>query len=225
MRKISSILMTVLLGALCLTGCGSTDNNTAADRNVSSAAVSSPAADAESNVASDNEDSDLLSGKHHIKIKVKDYGTISVELDADVAPITVTNFVDLAKDGFYDGLTFQRIISGFMIQGGDPLGNGTGGSDKTIKGEFSENGVENSISHVRGTISMARSQDYDSASSQFFIMHKDNPGLDGQYAAFGTVTKGMEVVDKICEDTQVEDENGTVAAENQPVIKSIKVID
>ena len=221
MRKISSILMTVLLGALCLTGCGSTDNNTAADRNVSSAAVSSPAADAESNVASDNEDSDLLSGKHHIKIKVKDYGTISVELDADVAPITVTNFVDLAKDG----LTFHRIISGFMIQGGDPLGNGTGGSDKTIKGEFSENGVENSISHVRGTISMARSQDYDSASSQFFIMHKDNPGLDGQYAAFGTVTKGMEVVDKICEDTQVEDENGTVAAENQPVIKSIKVID
>ena len=225
MRKISSILMTVLLGALCLTGCGSTDNNTAADRNVSSAAVSSPAADAESNVASDNEDSDLLSGKHHIKIKVKDYGTISVELDADVAPITVTNFVDLAKDGFYDGLTFHRIISGFMIQGGDPLGNGTGGSDKTIKGEFSENGVENSISHVRGTISMARSQDYDSASSQFFIMHKDNPGLDGQYAAFGTVTKGMEVVDKICEDTQVEDENGPVAAENQPVIKSIKVID
>lgn len=225
MRKISSILMTVLLGALCLTGCGSTDNNTAADRNVSSAAVSSPAVDAESNVASDNEDSDLLSGKHHIKIKVKDYGTISVELDADVAPITVTNFVDLAKDGFYDGLTFHRIISGFMIQGGDPLGNGTGGSDKTIKGEFSENGVENSISHVRGTISMARSQDYDSASSQFFIMHKDNPGLDGQYAAFGTVTKGMEVVDKICEDTQVEDENGTVAAENQPVIKSIKVID
>lgn len=225
MRKISSILMSVLLGALCLTGCGSTDNNTAADKNVSSAAVSSPAADADSNVASDNEDSDLLSGKHHIKIKVKDYGTISVELDADVAPITVTNFVDLAKDGFYDGLTFHRIISGFMIQGGDPLGNGTGGSDKTIKGEFSENGVENSISHVRGTISMARSQDYDSASSQFFIMHKDNPGLDGQYAAFGTVTKGMEVVDKICEDTQVEDENGTVAAENQPVIKSIKVID
>ena len=225
MRKISSILMTVLLGALCLTGCGSTDNNTATDRNVSSAAVSSPAADAESNVASDNEDRDVLSGKHHIKIKVKDYGTISVELDADVAPITVTNFVDLAKDGFYDGLTFHRIISGFMIQGGDPLGNGTGGSDKTIKGEFSENGVENSISHVRGTISMARSQDYDSASSQFFIMHKDNPGLDGQYAAFGTVTKGMEVVDKICEDTQVEDENGTVAAENQPVIKSIKVID
>ena len=217
--------MTVLLGALCLTGCGSTDSNTAADKNVSSAAVSSPAADADSNVASDNEDSDLLSGKHHVKIKVKDYGTISVELDADVAPITVTNFVDLAKDGFYDGLTFHRIISGFMIQGGDPLGNGTGGSDKTIKGEFSENGVENSISHVRGTISMARSQDYDSASSQFFIMHKDNPGLDGQYAAFGTVTKGMEVVDKICEDTQVEDENGTVAAENQPVIKSIKVID
>ena len=225
MRKISSILMTVLLGALCLTGCGSTDNNTAADRNVSSAAVSSPAADAESNVASDNEDSDLLSGKHHIKIKVKDYGTISVELDADVAPITVTNFVDLAKDGFYDGLTFHRIISGFMIQGGDPLGNGTGGSDKTIKGEFSENGVENSISHVRGTISMARSQDYDSASSQFFIMHKDNPGLDGQYAAFGTVTKGMEVVDKICEDAKPTDDNGTIPSDQQPVIEKITITD
>ena len=226
MRKISSILMVALLGALCLTGCGGNDKAADTGKNVSSAAVSSPAADESTTVEPEQtEDTDLLSGKHHVKIKVKNYGTISVELDADVAPITVTNFVDLAKDGFYDGLTFHRIISGFMIQGGDPLGNGTGGSEKTIKGEFAENGVENSISHVRGTISMARSQDYDSASSQFFIMHKDNPGLDGQYAAFGTVTKGMEVVDKICEDTQVEDENGTVAAENQPVIKSIKVID
>jgi len=224
MRKISSILMAALLGALCLTGCGGTDKSADTEKNVASAAVSSPAADENSTVEPEQE-TDLLSGKHHVKIKVKDYGTISVELDADVAPITVTNFVQLAKDGFYDGLTFHRIISGFMIQGGDPLGNGTGGSEKTIKGEFADNGVENSISHVRGTISMARSQDYDSASSQFFIMHKDNTGLDGQYAAFGKVTKGMEIVDKICEDTQVEDDNGTVAAENQPVIKKIKVID
>lgn len=224
MRKISSILMAALLGALCLTGCGGTDKSADTEKNVSSAAVSSPAADENSTVEPEQE-TDLLSGKHHVKIKVKDYGTISVELDADVAPITVTNFVQLAKDRFYDGLTFHRIISGFMIQGGDPLGNGTGGSEKTIKGEFADNGVENSISHVRGTISMARSQDYDSASSQFFIMHKDNTGLDGQYAAFGKVTKGMEIVDKICEDTQVEDDNGTVAAENQPVIKKIKVID
>ena len=160
-----------------------------------------------------------------VTITMENGDVMKAELYPEIAPNTVNNFISLVKRGFYDGLIFHRVICGFMIQGGDPLGNGTGGSDKTIKGEFSENGVENSISHVRGTISMARSQDYDSASSQFFIMHKDNPGLDGQYAAFGTVTKGMEVVDKICEDTQVEDENGTVAAENQPVIKSIKVID
>lgn len=168
---------------------------------------------------------DLLSGTHHAEITVKDYGTIKVELDADTAPITVTNFVDLAKDGFYDGLTFHRIISGFMIQGGDPQGNGTGGSDEKIKGEFSANGVENDISHERGVISMARAQDYDSASSQFFIMHQDTESLDGDYAAFGHVTEGMEIVDQICEDTEVEDKNGTVAPKNQPVIESVKVID
>lgn len=168
---------------------------------------------------------DLLKGTHHAEITVKDYGTIKVELDADTAPVTVTNFISLAKEGFYDGLTFHRIISGFMIQGGDPQGNGTGGSDHTIRGEFSANGVKNSISHKRGVISMARAQDYDSASSQFFIMHKDSDSLDGDYAAFGHVTEGMEVVDKICEDTEVEDRNGTVTPENQPVIESVKVID
>lgn len=168
-------------------------------------------------------DADLLSGLHYAEIEVEDYGTISLELDADTAPITVTNFVNLAKDGFYDGLTFHRIIDGFMIQGGDPLGNGTGGSDETIKGEFSDNGVENDISHVRGTISMARSSDPDSASSQFFIVHQDSTYLDGQYAAFGHVTDGMDVVDAICEDTPVQDNNGTVAAEDQPVITSITI--
>lgn len=165
------------------------------------------------------------SGKHHVEITVKDYGTIKVELDADTAPITVSNFIKLAKAGFYDGLTFHRIISGFMIQGGDPDGNGTGGSDETIKGEFAANGVENGISHLRGVISMARSQEYDSASSQFFIMHADTPGLDGQYAAFGNVTEGMEIVDKICENTPVTDDDGTVEAANQPVIETVKVID
>lgn len=168
---------------------------------------------------------DLLSGTHHAEIVVKDYGTIKVELDADTAPITVTNFVNLAKDGFYDGLTFHRIISGFMIQGGDPNGDGTGGSEETIKGEFSENGVENDISHERGVISMARAQDMDSASSQFFIMHADANYLDGNYAAFGHVTEGMEVVDAICDSTPVTDNNGTVAKENQPVIESITIID
>ena len=187
-----------------------------------SGASGSDASGQEGGAASDGE---LLTGKHHVEIDVQDYGVISVELDADVAPITVTNFVSLAESGFYDGLTFHRIISGFMIQGGDPTGTGMGGSDTTIKGEFSENGVENNLSHTRGVISMARSQAYDSASSQFFIVHQDSTYLDGQYAAFGTVTDGMDVVDAIGEDTPVEDNNGSVAAENQPVITSIKVID
>ena len=149
---------------------------------------------------------ELLSGTHHAEIQVKDYGTITVELDADTAPITVTNFVNLAKDGFYDNLTFHRIMDGFMIQGGDPNGDGTGGADQTIKGEFSSNGVENEISHTRGTISMARAQDPDSASSQFFIVQEDSDYLDGNYAAFGHVTSGMEIVDQICKDVPVEDD-------------------
>lgn len=168
---------------------------------------------------------DYSSGTHHAEITIKDYGTLKLELDADTAPITVANFAKLAEEGFYDGLTFHRIISGFMIQGGDPDGNGTGGSDETIKGEFSSNGVENHISHKRGVISMARSTDPDSASSQFFIMHQDNDYLDGEYAAFGKVTEGMEIVDKICEDTPATDANGTVEAKDQPVIESIKMID
>lgn len=166
-----------------------------------------------------------LSGKHNVEMTIKDYGTIKAELDADVAPITVTNFVKLVNEGFYDGLTFHRIISGFMIQGGDPEGNGRGGSDETIKGEFELNGVNNNLSHVRGTISMARAINYNSASSQFFIVHEDSTFLDKQYAAFGKVTEGMEVVDKICEDVQVEDNNGTVLKENQPIIEKIKMID
>lgn len=170
-----------------------------------------------------NDMKDLLTGKHYVEMKVKDYGTIELELDSDVAPITVTNFINLVNSKFYDGLTFHRIIDGFMIQGGDPLGNGTGGSSKTIKGEFSENGVKNSISHVRGVISMARSSDYNSASSQFFIVQKDTTSLDGQYAAFGKVISGMDVVDKIAK-VKVEDDNGTVSRENQPVIESIRVI-
>ena len=162
---------------------------------------------------------------HHVEIEVQGYGTIKAELDGSAAPETVRNFLKLAESGFYDGLTFHRIIDGFMIQGGDPLGNGTGGAEETIRGEFAQNGVNNPISHVRGTISMARSADMNSASSQFFIVQQDSTHLDGQYAAFGHVTEGMEIVDAICKDTPVTDSNGTVAPANQPVITQIRVVD
>ncbi|RVU97897.1 peptidylprolyl isomerase [Coriobacteriales bacterium OH1046] len=174
----------------------------------------------------DGETEDAVSGVHHARIEVEGHGTIEAALNADVAPITVANFMDLAKSGFYDGLTFHRIIAGFMIQGGDPNGDGTGGSDQTIVGEFSANGYENGLAHVRGVISMARpGNDFNGASSQFFIMQETNHSLDGQYAAFGTVTGGMEIVDAICAHTPVEDDNGTVLPENQPRIASVTIVD
>ncbi len=158
------------------------------------------------------------------EIIIEDYGTITVKLDHDNAPITVENFVSLATEGFYDGLTFHRIIEGFMMQGGDPEGTGYGGSDKNIKGEFSSNGVDNPISHTRGTISMARNgYDMNSASSQFFIMHEDYTGLDGDYAAFGRVTEGIEIVDKICTKAEPIDNNGTIPSSKQPVIEKIVI--
>lgn len=172
-----------------------------------------------------NQKEDYLTGKINALITVKDYGNIKLELDADNSPITVTNFINLVNKKFYDGLTFHRIIKGFMIQGGDPNHNGTGGSDKTIKGEFSENGITNNISHKRGVISMARSNDMNSASSQFFIVHEDSTFLDGKYAAFGKVLEGMDVVDKIAETVRTTDENGTVEFKNQPVIESIRVVE
>ena len=134
-----------------------------------------------------------------VLIDVKDFGKIVVELYPDVAPITVENFKKLVSEGFYDGLTFHRVVQGFMIQGGDPKGNGTGGSDTEIVGEFSANGIENKLGHTRGVISMARSNDMNSASSQFFIMHQDTyqSSLDGKYAAFGKVVYGIEIVDDI----------------------------
>lgn len=212
MKKALSFILTIATVAL-LTGCGGKDNN------------GEPSPESTGAAESSETQSEILSGKHHVEITVKDYGTISVELDADEVPISVTNFVKLAEEGFYDGLTFHRIIDGFMIQGGDPLGTGMGGSDETIKGEFSANGVENNLSHTRGAISMARAQNYDSASSQFFIVHEDSTFLDGQYACFGYVTEGIEVVDAICEAVPVTDNNGTVEKANQPVIESIKVND
>ncbi len=141
-----------------------------------------------------------------VQIEMADGGIIKVKLDKEAAPITVANFEKLVKEGFYDGLIFHRVIGGFMIQGGDPTGTGMGGSPDNIKGEFRANGVNNPLKHTRGTISMARTQVPDSASSQFFIVHEDALFLDGQYAAFGAVTEGMDVVDRIASvDTDFRD--------------------
>ena len=170
-----------------------------------------------------NQDEDKYSkGTHHAQITIKDYGTINVELYADIAPITVANFAKLVNKGFYNGLTFHRIISGFMIQGGDPNGNGTGGSDENIKGEFAQNGVKNTLSHTRGVISMARSMAYNSASSQFFIMTSNNhTNLSGYYAGFGKVIEGMDIVKEIanveCKAADTNDKNSSSSEVSTPV--------
>ena len=217
-KKLVTIVALTLALVLCFAGCGSKkdDSNSTDNAGNTEATTDDKKDDAAS--AEDGEDSsegsdsaaatdgDLLSGQYNVEIDVKDYGMIKLT-------------------GFYDGLTFHRIMKGFMIQGGDPSGNGTGGSDKTIKGEFKKNGVENNISHKRGVISMARSQDMDSASSQFFIVHEDSEFLDGSYAGFGKVTEGMEVVDAICDAAKPTDDNGTIEKDAQPVINSIKVVE
>ena len=192
--KRACVILTVLLMMVALGACG---NSNGLDRKATYTAV----------------------------IDISGYGTVTVRLDQKAAPITCANFVSLAESGFYDGLTFHRIMEGFMIQGGDPSGNGSGGSGTTIKGEFSANGVKNSLSHTRGTISMARNNlSYDSASSQFFIVQKDALFLDGQYAAFGYVTDGMEVVDAIAADAEPTDSNGTIPPDQQPVITSVTIV-
>lgn len=221
MSRRSFLLASLGVASLCLAGCGSGASGAASTSAASASAV--PSSSASSCVTSAS--GEYASGTHHATIEVEGYGAIKLELDADVAPVTVANFAKLAGEGFYDGLTFHRIIEGFMVQGGDPNGNGTGGSDEKIVGEFSDNGHPNSISHVRGTISMARSQAYNSASSQFFIMQADTPSLDGQYAAFGHVTEGMDVVDAMCEAARPTDNNGTIAAVDQPRIASVKMDD
>ena len=206
--KKTGILMAALLGlcALWMTGCGAKETKQEEDNKAS---VEDAGLDADTTYYAD--------------ITIRDYGTVTVRLDQNAAPLTVANFVSLAKDGFYDGLTFHRIMDGFMMQGGDPDGNGTGGSDRTIKGEFANNGVDNDLTHTRGAISMARSNDMDSASSQFFIVQADSTYLDGDYAAFGYVTEGMEIVDQICADANPVDNNGTIPAEEQPVMESVVI--
>lgn len=221
MSRRSFLLASLGVASLCLAGCGSGASGAASTSAASASAV--PSSSTSSCVTSAS--GEYASGTHHATIEVEGYGAIKLELDADVAPVTVANFAKLAGEGFYDGLTFHRIIEGFMVQGGDPNGNGTGGSDEKIVGEFSDNGHPNSISHVRGTISMARSQAYNSASSQFFIMQADTPSLDGRYAAFGHVTEGLDVVDAMCEAARPTDNNGTIAAADQPRIASVKMDD
>ena len=171
--------------------------------------------------------SNNYSGSYYADIAIEDYGTVTVRLDEEAAPQTVANFIELAESGFYDGLTFHRIINGFMMQGGDPNGDGTGGSETNIYGEFAANGYNNPLSHTRGAISMARNAyDYNSASSQFFIVHQDNQlSLDGQYAAFGYVTSGMDIVDRICSTVQPVDGNGSIAPTAQPIITSVTIRD
>ncbi len=178
-----------------------------------------------SSVDSNAQQEDLLDTTltYYADIQIKNYGKITVKLDQTNAPVTCSNFVSLANQKFYDGLTFHRIIENFMMQGGDPLGNGTGGSDKNIVGEFTSNGYNNTLLHTRGAISMARSGDPNSASSQFFIVHKDSSHLDGDYAVFGYVTEGMDIVDKVCADAEPIDGNGTIPSSKQPVITSVSI--
>lgn len=210
-KKICALIMSA---ALCLTlsACSNSNNKSETKEDASTTE------DVENMPGSTDE------GETYIAtINVKDYGTIKVRLYEGIAPQTVENFVKLANEGFYNGLTFHRIIDGFMIQGGDPNGDGTGGSDETIEGEFKSNGFNNTLKHSRGVISMARSSDPDSASSQFFIMQEDASHLDGEYAAFGKVTEGMDVVDAIVEAAKPVDGNGTIEKDQQPVIESITI--
>lgn len=235
-KKIKILILTmisVMMTALIATGCGSNKTDESAESSDSQSEeiqteetegleeIEEEQMAMEFNITSPED----FETSTYAQIEIENYGTIMVALDAEAAPITVENFKKLASEGFYDGLTLHRIIAGFMMQGGDPLGNGTGGSDEEIKGEFASNGVANPISHKRGAISMARSQMPNSASSQFFICHADSEFLDGQYAAFGFVTEGIEVVDKICEEAKPIDGNGTIPGEAQPVIKKISIIE
>lgn len=222
-------MVTVLTCSMLLCGCATAESKvtytTTNGTNTSKQDADAQTKEDVSAQGSDVAEGDYLSGKYTVEIVMKDLGTIRVELDADAAPITVTNFVKLVEEDFYDGLTLHRIMDGFMMQGGDPTGTGMGGSDETIKGEFAANGIENNLSHTAGAISMARSAKNDSASSQFFIVHEDSTFLDGQYACFGYVIEGMDVVDQICKNAIVEDNNGTVLPENQPIIESISVVE
>ncbi|MCQ2485986.1 MAG: peptidylprolyl isomerase [Clostridia bacterium] len=219
MKKIICSVLAIAMALLCLCSCGKKD--APANNNTNQQVMG------KNSMGQDVIMSAEKCGIHHAEIDIKDYGTIKLELDGDTAPITVQNFINLAKSGFYNGKKFHRIMSDFMIQGGSSDGLGYEGSDPCIKGEFKSNGVENNIKHERGTISMARADDYNSGSSQFFICHQNTPSvfnLDGDYAAFGHVTEGIEVVDKIC-DSVPQGYNGAVEEQNMPIIEKITITD
>ncbi len=214
---VAIVVIVGIIAAVLLTGNNDSTHTTKKDNNSTSATKDEKK---ETTYTPEALDETLT---YYADIEVSDFGKITIQLDQKSAPITSANFVALANEGFYNGLTFHRIIEGFMMQGGDPIGNGTGGSGKNIVGEFTQNGYDNKLSHTRGAVSMARSQIFNSASSQFFIVHEDSIYLDGQYAVFGYVTEGMEVVDAVCQAAQPIDDNGTIVAEEQPVITSVTI--
>lgn len=222
MKKIKKILLIILM-ALTLAACADKDNETKDNKKEEEKIVTE---DIKTGVVDGYKFTQVEEETDRVKIQMANGDIMLVVLSNKDTPITIKNFKKLVSNKFYDGLIFHRVIEDFMIQGGDPKHDGTGNSNKMIKGEFSSNGVENNILHKRGVISMARGgYSKDSASCQFFIVQKDSPHLDGDYAAFGYVTSGMDIVDKIASDAIVEDENGTVLYENQPVIKYIKVVE
>ena len=216
----TALIITFLLIAVA----ASHPKDTAASEQAEAETIETMPEDAEAFESFTGKDTDESESAIYADINVQDYGVITVKLDSDAAPLTVANFVNLAESGFYDGLTFHRIINGFMMQGGDPTGTGSGDSGTNIKGEFSANGWDNPLSHTRGAISMARAEDYDSASCQFFICQEDcSTKLDGLYACFGYVTEGMEFVDQICAEAVPMDDNGSIIEADQPVITSIVI--
>ncbi|MBR6807012.1 MAG: peptidylprolyl isomerase [Clostridia bacterium] len=210
MKRFIALFLSALFCVLLMSSCGN-------DEQADETSANTLAAEKTENVP------EMQEITYYADIVIKDYGTITVALDGKSAPITVENFVKLAKDGFYDGLKFHRIIEGFMMQGGN--GESAGKTAETIKGEFAANGVSNSLTHVRGAISMARTPAYDSASSQFFIVHEDSTFLDGKYAAFGYVTAGLNIVDAVCTAAKPIDGNGGIAEADQPVIEKIVIRD
>ncbi len=216
------LLLIITICALALTGCGKATTSSSGSKATATAkTTSSPAATPAATAWAVPGDDEVTAV---VEMEMESGNTVTIGLFADYAPATVENFLSLVKEGFYDGLTFHRVISGFMVQGGDPEGTGMGGSDKEIKGEFKGNGfAKNTIAHDRGVISMARSQLPDSASSQFFIVHKSSPHLNGQYAAFGKVLSGIEVIDEIAAvETDASDKPSTPVVIKKMTVKEEK---